>query len=250
MPSNLLQLLTRVHLGGIVKECVLHSGDDGFCSVQAIDMTNSMFVDVGMETELVGLGQLGLGNIGMLVRFLEHNTDQEISVTMVDNNRLELKNPTGSKLKFLLSEADMIPTVVENPNMMVELTEAYEYIVPLEKSKVEEMLVYYGIVKPASIEFSFTKKGTIIKGGLETDHQFSIQANKPQRKDGAALGNMKAVAINVFAQHLTAVLSSLNWSEDETPQLMFAGGEESKPLVIQQNADCLWALVPAINEGA
>lgn len=247
MPSNLLSLLTRVHLGGIVKECVLHSGDDGFCSVQAIDMTNSMFVDVGMETELVGLGQLGLGNISLLVRFLERNADHEITVKITDGNRLELKTPSDSKLRFLLSEADLIPTVVENPNMMVELTDAYEFTVPLDKAKVEELLAYYGIVKPASVKFIFSKKNTLISGGLDSEHQFDILINKPKRNDGAALGNMKAVTVNVFAQHLAAIMSALEWSETETPQLLFTS-EESKPLVIQQNADCMWALVPAISE--
>lgn len=246
MPSNLLSLLTRVYLGGIVKECVLHSGDDGFCSVQAIDMTNSMFVDVGMETELIGLGQLGLSNIGMLAKYLEHNADQEIEVSLADENRLVLKT-SSSKLMFLLSEPDMIPTVVENPNMMVELVETYAYTVPLDKNHVDELLTYYGIVKPASISFEFTKNGTIVRGGLETEHQFTIQTNKPQKKAGGALGNMRAVTVTVFSQHLMAVLSALVWSENEIPQFLFTT-EENKPLVIQQNADCLWALVPAVSD--
>lgn len=245
MPSNLHHLLERVHLGGIVKECVLTSGDDGFCSVQAIDMTNSLFVDVGMETELVGMGKLGLGNLAMLIRFLEYNRDCEINITMTEENRLELAALTG-KLKFLLSEADLIPTVVENPNMMVELVDTYPLYIVLTKETVEELMSYYNIVKPTSIMFEFRPDSTTIHGGHETDHQFSIDSDPWEVREGFTVTG-EPITVNVFAQYLMAILNVLSWDEEETPCILFTT-EPEKPIVIQQNADCLWALVPAINE--
>ena len=78
----LLNMLKQIHLGGLIEECVLKI-KDGVAKVEAVDITNSLIIIckktiMGKDISV----DLGLGNIGILIKFL----------STIDNDKLIFKH--------------------------------------------------------------------------------------------------------------------------------------------------------------
>lgn len=241
MPRSLTKLLQRAHLGGIVQESVLVE-DNGFAYIQAVDLTNSLYLDVGAPTALTNLGTLGLSNMGVLTKFLDtHKDNPDLKVTRA-NNRLVIIAGARGRMKYLLAEPEAIPTVVSDPDAMPRLVQRCTHTVGITLEQARDVQSLVNTIKPAAVGFTVSTEGDVLlTGGLVSEHQFEFQLGRSTGATG------RAYTTSVYANHLLAVLNVLDWSPDPVPegwpgpQLLSASG---MPLFVRQDDDNLWALNP------
>jgi hypothetical protein len=236
----LARLLRRVFLNGIVDECVLEVDED--CRVQAMDMTGMLFLSCVEEIELGLEIKWGLGNLALLCRFLDSAAEETIELE-VSEERILLRREEHGELAFLLSEPDVVPTVVEDKNAINELSEQCRYGVALKEDVQQDFLFYMSLLKIKSVDLSVDSDGeVVVSGGLESEHQFSLDVGKARLlKSGKYVKPKKAFEVTVFGEHLASVLQVLEWGDDKSPVIHFADG---KPVIVKQDDDNLWVLAP------
>jgi hypothetical protein len=229
---TLRRMLRRVHLGGIIGECVLEEGKSGMNNVRAIDLTNSLILAVSAKTGFTDFGQLGIGDLSTLCKYLD--TAEEDTEIEVSENRLLLKNKSG-KFKYLLSQPDLIPTAMEDKEATDTLVATCTHDVEVTEDVQKSFLANIGLTKTNSVEIYMDGKNVILRGGLESEHKFSIKmGNVNVLKDSD-----RKYKIPIFGSHLGAVLSVLDWSNNENlPKLLLKSG---RPVIVKQQKD-VWAL--------
>lgn len=233
--QRLPKLLKRVYLGGVVDECVLTAIEEGFAYIQAVDISNTIFIDVATNVPLPALGKVGLGSLGMLCKFFDATKGSNYTLNL-DQNRLVILAGQHGRLNYLLTQADLIPTTVDDSASMTKLLATCTHEIALTEEKAKDILTYLSMLKLPSVALSYCPPEAVISGGLESEHQFDLSL-------GTATGDAALpFAVNVHADKLAAVLGVLEWG---TPVLHFAAG---RPLIVEQDADNLWALVP-VNVG-
>lgn len=241
MPKNLTKLLQRAYLGGLVRECVLVE-DQGFTYIQAVDMSNSLYLDVGITTSLTSLGTLGLGDLTVLTKFLETHKDNPDLKIVRNNNRLVITAGTRGRMKYLLAEPEAIPTTVSDPDSMPRLVQTVTHVVNITAAQAHDIQSLVNTIKPAAVNFVLGADGNVtIAGGLQSDHQFELPIGP------LVTGGNAPFQTSVYANHLVAVLNVLDWAPDPPPenwpgpQILAAA---NRPLIVRQDDDSLWALSP------
>lgn len=229
--------LRRVFLGGIVESCVVIF-KKGIISVQAVDMSNSVFLSC--KSSLSGFSQgweLGLGNLDLLVKFLSSVEEKEVKFKVLEN-RLVLRRPRHGELRYLLTEADLIPTAVEDKGSVGKLVKQCDYKLPLTVSVRDDIVGFVNTVKTKDVRLSFGKEKAYLVGGADTEHQFRVNMGKVK-------GLGEPFELCIYGDHMVKVFDVLEFGEKEKPLLLFG---DNKPLVVQQDADNTWALVHVSEE--
>lgn len=228
-------MLKKVYLGGIVPEAVIDF-DEGL--IEAVDISNSLFLHVHYDSEdFNGFGQVGLGDLSLLCKYLEASQG-EVNIGK-NGNRLDIRGAGGGNLKYLCQEVEFISTSVKG----IELSKLFEPCLlscRIEENVCKQYLMYSSLVKTKAVEFVIDDEGAINAiGGLESEHKFTLDIGEakvlPKQKF------KKGFSIKVYASHLREVLSVLSWEDKEKPELMFA---PNHPLLLKQNDDAFWALLP------
>lgn len=225
-------MLRRVNLSGVIGECVLEEGEKGFNHIQAIDLTNSLILSINAKTKFTDFGKLGIGDLSTLCKYLDSTDDT--TEMKVSENRLLLKNNSGS-FKYLLSDPELIPTIMEDKDAIEKLVKGCTHEIQIEEESQKRFLTNIGLTKTNSVSIQIKKNSLWIKGGLETEHQFSINMGKVSEIKDAKNDEF---TIPVFGSHLAAVMSVLDWSTENLPKLLV---KEGRPVIIQQNKD-IWCL--------
>lgn len=230
--ATLRRLLKRVHLGGIIGECVLEEGKNGVNHVRAIDLTNSLILSVTAKTNFTDFKELGIGDLSTLCRYLE-SADEETEMEVTEN-RIIFKNASG-KFKYLLSQPELIPTVLEDKEALEGLIATYNHEVTVSEEVQKSFLSNIGLTKTNSVEVYMDGKNAIIRGGLDSEHKFSIRIGTVSgTKDSE-----RKFTVPIFGSHMGAVLTALDWSNNENlPIIMLKAG---KPIILKQQKD-MWAL--------
>lgn len=227
-------LLKRVHLGGVINECVL-TVQKGWGFVQAVDMSNSVFLSCKEQVKGIDDISIGFGNLSTLTTFLSDSNEVELSI---DEKFLSLKRPGRGRIKVLLIEEGQVPTDVRGNK-----TDAAETIVgltkvsaPLKEKVVADLVSYIMMVNCNSVFFR-TKGDTVyIDNGVKEEQQFSMRIGKTQSGKTS-----EDLVVEVYSQYLLSVLRNLLWGEKEEPSILLG---EKCPVVIMQNKTNLWALTP------
>lgn len=232
--ATLNRILKRVHLGGLVEECVLNEEKGGVNSIQAIDLTNSLVLSITGKTEFEDFDELGLGDVGTLSRYLdsaEQETDVELS-----GNRLVFTNKFGS-FKYLLSQPDLIPTAVEDKNIVKALVDNCTHEVTLQEEFHKNFSQNMALTKTNNASVTIKKGNKVsVSGGLDSEHQFTLNVGKANVIEETRNNEF---TIPIYGTHFGAVLNVLDWTVRENlPKLMMSKG---KPIVIKQNKD-VWCL--------
>jgi hypothetical protein len=233
--AKLLRLLKRVHLGGIIEEAVV---DLDSYSVQAVDITNSLFVKVSEEGDVDGIGAIGIGNLSLVCKYLD-TFKGEVSLSQ-ESNRLIIASKGRGKLKYLTTDPEFIPTAVKEGDIET-LLEPCVGVVELEKAACVDVSTYFGLIKPKSAKFSFNAKTkeVVLDSGLESDHQFTLPIGKGKVVEGAKVSS--SFSIEVYSAQIDAIFSVLDWPGKHKPSLFMA---PEHPIVIQQDENNMWALLP------
>jgi len=226
--------LEKVHLGGLIGECVLVCEGDQV-STTAVDLTNSVFLSIQTPINMNNLGTIGLGNLSIMTKFIEMMTGDII--INESGHKLSIK-PTGEgpSLKYLLALPDYVSTYDAGHSDALEtLKEQNPYEAEIPKAAVEGYIQMMGLLKAKSGIFSAAPGANMtLTGGLETEHQFSVDLGPaPDDLD-------QPFTLGFYAEHLRAVLATVKEKD-----LFFKFGPERPILVSVIEEDSWWALLPA-----
>lgn len=232
-------LLKKVHLGGIINECVL-TIQGGNAVIQAIDMTNCLYVSVStiVGPEETDIPPLGLTDIGTIIRLLETIDSEQITASVKENKWMRMRLRGRGMTTFLLTDPEMIPTAVSADNdVSKSLLKGAPYKLKITQEAKDNFLYFMGILKSKSIVVTAVKNSIQIGSGPNETQQFT-----------SSLGKIKSVqsvpdfSTIIYGEHLVPVLEVLSYEEDAQDVVVYFGTEN--PMIITQD-DNLWALTPA-----
>jgi len=232
--SELAILLEKVHLGNTIPECVLIS-EDGMCHVKAMDLTSSVYVETAAKIDLKE-GSLGIGNLGLLIKYLQAYTGIDSEIVWSDN-RLTIKPKGGATLKFLLADPDLIPTYEadwEDENRIETLKESYNGSLVLTKEATAEFSSLSKMFATKTAVFTVNKKGDVsVSGGTETEHQFNVPFGK---------STMAPCVVEINAKNLLSVFALLEF--EKNPEIFLAKDEAA---MISCGENTYWVLLQIDN---
>jgi hypothetical protein len=232
--SALSILLNRVHLKGLIEECVL-SIKNGVGSIYAVDMSNSIFVSCSSAIGGMENMDIGLGKLSTLCKFLDDGMEVNYDIT---DKWLTLRKRGKGTFKVLLLEKEQVPTAVQENGE--ESTKAIKESSPakfdLKQTVVDDLIYYITLITCSSVIFSVKNGIASVSSSKDLDQQFNMRIGTTDSKE--------EYTVEVYSQYLLSVLRSLTWSETEIPT---ANIGDKTPFVITQNEKNLWALTPIMS---
>lgn len=244
--SGLVNLLKRVYLNGIFKECVLDI-DKGTGRVEAVDITNSMIVVCSGRVGSKDITEeLGLGNVELLINFLSTIDDEEMK-SAYDTNTWTIQRSDGRrKLDYLLTNSDLIVTNInldeeEDEDVYEKMSGMMEYKAELTATLIKDFTKFISLLttKDVKIDFDGEDKLNFILGAPE-DHQIQITLNAEIEGES---GDGFEVTIN--GEHLKHVFSVIEYDDDDPPTISFA--DDETPVMVE-NGESAWFLQPLTGE--
>jgi len=241
--KKLLSMLKKVHLGGIFDECILKI-KKGKGEIIAVDITNSMIVMANGSIMSGGVsGVFGLGNLELLVKFLSSIEEEKVPFKSSRNYFTIRRTDNKRRLDYLLTQTELIATRFdeedEEETPYNKLNKMMKQSINLNGSFAKDFLTYIGLLKTKQVTMMYdgSENVSFICGSSE-GHKFEIQPDsKVEQEDG------KEFQIKINGEHLSRILSAIDFDEEELPVLSFA---KNKPIMIEEGS-IAWVLVPIID---
>ena len=241
--SNLfLDMLKRIYLGGIFEECVLNI-KKGKGEVTAVDITNSMIVISKkriMPKNIIN--EFGLGNLELLIKFLSSIEDNKMQFQTTENSLILMRPDGKRKLNYLLTQTELIATRFQEEDEEEapynKISKMMKHRINITNSFAKDFLVYIGLLKTKEIMLEYDgHENVLFTCGSSEDHQFELQLESKVED-----GDTKGFTIKLNGEHLSKILSVINFDEEQLPVLSFA---KNKPIMIEEGGTA-WVLVPII----
>lgn len=181
------RFLSSIALGDIIKECVIHSSEQGMTCI-ALDMTSQVYGHVSCP---VGLGDfvLGIGDIPMLMSYFKNAGEGMVSLRKADNRLTCTTVGTRANMRYLLSAPETIPTVPQDANLEGEdyaWVQTFGYKLKIQPGVIETFLKNAGIVKPNTTKITVSPRGRcLVTGGSTNETQFDVLFGDATVTEGA-----------------------------------------------------------------
>ncbi len=227
-------LVRRVHLKGLINEAAIHFTKDGKAHCQAVDITNTIFVDCEETVSEKG-GEdhsLGLGTLSLIAKYVAGG-DSNIKMEIKDEWTHLRKQGAGS-IKLLSMEPELVPTrpadTVDTESFFTDDTVE----ITLDAQIVANFLEHQAMVDSPSVVFTVAGKNgrTTINGNEQAAQQYSV----PFGKAGSA--PPETIRVEIYSNFLVAVFREIDFTQEAklhiTPEY---------PVVIIQPG-VVWALTP------
>jgi len=232
--APLKALLERVYLYGTITECLLHV-TNGRGHVIALDLTNTVLLEV--HEELPGLedGQYGIGKLDTLVKFLTLCVGEELNYT-IDDKWLTLRRKGHGKFSILLLEPGLVGTQTENdPEINKNIKDNYKIHIPISQGSVNDANAYIGLISGQLVSFHLTESGQILFSNATTNEveRFETPFGKVEGKV------VEEFQVAVYSQQLSRVFEALTIPEGKTATLFLA---KDRPVIIRQDLTNVWCL--------
>lgn len=233
-------LLSKVHLGGIIPQCVMKFNKDNVI-VEALDMSNSMSLHVQEKIGKVGNNiEIGLDNLGTVNKLF--TDDRNIKIHVTDKN-LKIKVDKQGNINIALMNPEAIATSIIDDltgtrpyNAIQELINGDEHVVSVTSDNAKDFKHYTGLLKNNGVMLKVNKGKVFLTSGPNETHKFSLQIG--------AVKDCDNTAIEVYREHFTAIIDVLSWDDaDQIPEILFT--DNNHALIIRQNKNNIWALSPA-----
>jgi hypothetical protein len=242
--KKLSLLLNRVYLNGKIKECVLRVKNKKLI-IQSVDMTNSLFLYCSCNRKGVGLekGSYGIGNLEILCKFFSviDNNKENLQIKKEDN-KLILSKDNSNTFKYLLTDIQVIPTDINQKDAIIKITKNSIYEIELEEQFKKEYNSYTSLIGLQVIQLKMNKNQKVfLCGGREGEHQFEISLGKASLINKTSDKKKEGIQLSIYNEHFGSILQQLKWDGETIPKIKFA---PQNPLVIEQNKNNLWALLP------
>ncbi len=232
------ELLGHVNVRGLVEECLL-SVVGGLATVQAIDLTSSLFLSC--SAKIGGSGDslsIGLTKLSMLSKFLADAGDTPFLFKIRDN-WLSVKQKRRGSLKIRLLDAESVPTIVESPVTLGQIGQDAIVQLNVLPESVERLSYFVGLVGAPSVVFSVDLKGHVAVSSNDiAEQQFSFVFGKGvfARKCD------KVFSSEVLADHLLKVFATVGPIEKSGDVRMLIGAD--CPVIVAMNTGDFWASTP------
>jgi len=224
--------LSKIHLGGLINECVLQSNEE-FVSASSLDPSNIIFLSVQEDIDISPLGDLGLGDIGIISKFVGDCPAEELKLVRKDNRIVIVHS--GIRVEYLLTDMSLITTSVEG-GKLEEIVKKCEYSFTLTKSIKDAFLSAVNVLKVKTVSIVVDKGQVVLTGGLSHEHTFKLHDPIPLEEGSIT----ESFMCSFYADYVKAVFSVLDFKEDENPVIVFS---PEYPMVVQE-ADNSWAVFP------
>ena len=220
--------LKQVHMGGLINEAVINFKKDGSASCQAVDLTNTVFVDSVIDNS--GAKEeysIGLGNLATICKYID---GPGVSV-QIENEWAIFKKKGKGSIKTLSLQPSLVPTSPQEPIDSDEfLNQENALSIKINKEEVENFLEHFSLIGGPSVVVSTENKRVSISSNEQSPQQFNV-------KFGVASSADK-VSVEVYSDFFVAVLKQINWNEE-----LFIFIKNDYPFIISQ-PDVVWAVTP------
>lgn len=230
----LSNLLRRVHLKGTLEECVLVV-KDGVGSVQAVDMSNNLFLACSEKVEGVDKIKLGIRHLSTLCKYLEDAGESSVSISTEKDKWIAIKRKGHGQLKCQLLDVEQVPTAVSNKDAVEQILGSKGAKVQIGSNVVEAFAYYMGLVKSKGAVFETIKGVLYLKSNASESEQFKLKLSAMQ----------KDIVVEVNAEFLLRVLQTV---EVEDKALITLYVKTGRPVIIMQDKKNFWALTPIAAE--
>lgn len=220
--------------------------DDKYGCIEAVDMSNSIMVIAKSKILKSEANiKLGLSNIDILIKFVNALSDAQIDVK-IENNKLHIQRKDSKRsLFFLLTDPELIPTIIQKENeeqdIKEKLLDIQEYKSILTNSFIKDYLSYIGMSKSKQTTVIYNGKEIVFVCGNENEHQFKLVLDNDVETLDKKKENIEVVFNGEF---LAKIFNVLEFDSDNPPKI-YIGHE--KPLLIESE-NTLWALNPNESE--
>ena len=231
--ANFGTLVRRVHLKGLVNEAAIDFTKDGVAHCQAVDITNTIFIDCEetVSDEDSEKHSIGLGPLSLVAKY----TAGDSSVKMeVKDKWAHLRKQGSGSIKILSIEPELVPT---RPADSVDVESFFTddtVEINLDAQIVTNFLEHQAMVDSPSIVFTIAAKTgrATINGNEQAAQQYSVPFGKANKAPA------ETVRVEIYSNFLVAVFRELDFAHEATLHIT-----AEYPVVITQPG-VVWALTP------
>lgn len=241
--EKLLHLLKQVFLGGIINECVLDIRK-GVATVEAVDITNSLIVIVkGSVMSKDVKTSLGVGNLDLLIRFLNAIGEKKLYFKEKGTNLTVSKKDSSRKLNYLLTQPDLIPTRLssDDDDPKGKINDMTIARTDLTEAVAKDILTYLGIADTKDVKLVYEDEQLTFVCGKEHEHQFEIVSEADVDYTGDEPDDFELM---INGEHLANILSILAVNDMNPVSIHFG---PDVPVVIEDK-NAFWALSSTVDE--
>jgi hypothetical protein len=230
--KKLTSFLSKIHLGGLLNECILQSNEE-FVSASSIDPSNIIFLSIQDDIDISPLGNLGIGDIGIIYKFVGDCPTDELTLVRKDNRIVIVHS--GIRIEYLLTDRSLITTSVED-GKLEDIVKKCEYSFTLTKYIKDAFLSAINTLKVKTVSIVVDNGLVVLTGGLSHEHTFKLHDPIPL-EDGSIT---ESFMCSFYADYIKAVFSVLDFKENEEPIIIFS---PDYPMVVQEDSNS-WVVFP------
>ena len=223
--------LSKVYLQGLLNECIISSVGDQTL-VSSIDPTNIIFLSIQEDIDISALGDLGLGDIQIVHKFISDCPTDKLKLVKKANRMIIAHS--GIDIEYLLTDPTLITTSV-NSDKFGEIIQSCEYSFKLTKQAREAFLYSTNLLKVKTASIVIENGKVFLTGGLLHEHNFKL--NVGTLENGPV---DTSFVCSFYADYIKAVFSVLDFKDYEEPEIIFS---PDYPMVVQEGANS-WAVFP------
>lgn len=227
-------LFKKVYLGGLIGDSVVSISSDGHFTINAIDITGSLFVSCSERvSKKLDEREIGVGDLKMMIEIFSAAGEDSVSLDFVDGNRMLVAWPKKrGTINYLLKDTELVATSFKGTgDPYKKLVDVCDVKVKFTTQKQKDVLALtktISVSETRKIQLVCNKKIVSFHGGLDTGHKFNIDIGKVSGKSDS----LSLVFNAEFLIHIFDVL-------DGDVELLFG---EKTPLVIVQDRKNFWSL--------
>lgn len=235
-------LLKFIWLNGTINECVLKT-ENGDCSINAIDITNSIFIKATAKIELPD-NEIGILDLGSIIHVLDSCKNQSYLSYKIDDKTINFKIKKRGDVQFALGKISTISTAVKDDLKKINDIVKSKTLLTFKLSQdvIDNFKYFTGAFNSEIVTIEFFQGEIKIKGSFEKIRSFSFIVNDENINKNN--NNNDDITISVNAKFLTSIFTLLFIQKDKTCTVNF---EKDSPLIIK-SSNATWLLSPLNNE--
>jgi hypothetical protein len=239
--KKLLELVTNVSVSGLIDSCVVRVTKRGVGIVDAVDMSNSLFVHC--EEQVLEKGEeetyYGFPDLSLIRNYLGHVEEVKFSIQGDDGaeRHFVMSSRKSGRMRLRLLEVDGVPTAVKDEKAVFKLLDGYKDV---EGYKITEedrtRCSYYlsAVSAVGSITLEAKKTSIRISNEEDSSQHFEFQFGKN-------VGGVEDASVTVYGDHFLSVLKNMDLADGELT--IFVKSE--MPVVFKKGKN-IWALNPLV----
>lgn len=243
--TNFHKLIARTHLKGLIDECLIHIDDDGYGSVQAVDMGNSVLCSakVDLETENKEQMEFGLSRMAVLHKFFAgaDNVMCEFKETKESDTQVVFRKKGKGSLTCLTLSPGAVPTALESDVVFDQLVDNMAFKIQADHNSIRQLSEYVGLTSAESVVFRVSEKKKIT---VSNSKYSEMHFNLPIKVSNAEELQKKLdlpFEVEVHKNILTVIDVAQETYVTDPPALFLGSGS---PVLVHLNDDNFWALSP------